>query len=42
MDKGSSPLKLHTPLKFWYQYFVKGEGNFEDSLLPVGTVNTVE
>ncbi len=42
MDKGHSPLKLHTKLKFWYQHYIKGEGNFEDSLLPVGVVSTVE
>ena len=42
MDKVSSPLKLHTKLKFWYQHFIKGEGNFEDSLLPVAQVETVE
>ena len=42
MDKGNSPLKLHTPLKFWYQHFIKGEGNFEDSLLPVAQINSVE
>ena len=42
MDKTSSPLKLPTKLKFWYQHFIKGEGNFEDSLRPVAVVETLE
>lgn len=42
MEKAKKHLPLKVPLKFWYQHFVKGEGDFEDSLLPVADVATVE
>lgn len=39
MDK--EELKLHTPLKFWYQHQPSKE-HFNESLIPVATVKTVQ
>lgn len=41
MNKDNNSLNLKTKLKFWYQEFVKGENNFEDSLKPVAAIKTV-
>ena len=38
----SAQLPLLHPLTVWYQHFLKGEQRFEDSLLPVATLQTVE
>lgn len=42
MDNKSAPLPLPQRLKFWYQNFVKGGHKFEDSLLPIADIETVE
>ena len=42
MEKSNKPLPLQCKLTFWYQHFVKGEDKFEDSLLPVANIDTVE
>ena len=42
MDNKSPPLLLSQKLKFWYQHFVRGGDNFEDSLLPVAEISPVE
>jgi hypothetical protein len=38
MDNKSAPLLLSQKLRFWYQHFVKGGDNFEDSLLPIADI----
>lgn len=42
MEKNTKALQLSHPLTFWYQKFTKGEDKFEDSLLPVANISTVE
>jgi hypothetical protein len=42
MENKGLPLKIPVKLKFWYQYYVKGEDSFEDSLKPVSVISTVE
>ena len=42
MEKSNQSLTLASPLTFWYQQFVKGEDKFEDSLLPVAHIDTVQ
>jgi len=42
MESTKKDLTIHQKLTFWYQHFVKGEDRFEDSLLPVANIETVE
>ena len=42
MDNKDSPLKLTERLQFWYQHYLRGEGEFEDSLKPVAVIENVE
>jgi hypothetical protein len=41
MESTKKSLPLHQKLTFWYQHFIKGEDRFEDSLLPVGNIESV-